>query len=356
MASIKSQKGRLYVRGQFPHKDGSPGKAQYSLTLQLDDTPANRKRAAKQLAEIERQLKNGCFQWSDWVGATDARKGMTWQRAITRFHRKCVILGSVQESTWTVSYWGTLKLMPLSKQVTTKSIEEQLRRYDRKQFTYKKLHGFLKHIATIAEVPFPEVGCPLYNRKYVEIKDVPDDGEIIQWVQQAGEPYRWFFGMCATYGLRPHEVEACTQIDDGIVQVSDKTKTGFRTVIPLHAEWPALFRLDQPTVRPDSQRDPDRRDAVSQWLSNRRYVMGISWDNYSLRHAYAHRLWRAGGGELDIFTAARLMGHSVEEHVATYRSAIDPNQIARTAREAIERNLTKTRERLNQSMAQPHSR
>ena len=70
---------------------------------------------------------------------------------------------------------------------------------------------------------------------------MPSDSEIIEWVERAGEPYRWYFGMMATYGLRPHEIERCNQIGDGLIQVWDETKTGFRTVIPVHEDWPALF-------------------------------------------------------------------------------------------------------------------
>ena len=47
--------------------------------------------------------------------------------------------------------------------------------------------------------------------------------------------------------------------------------------------------------------------------------MGISFKPYALRHFYAAMLWKYGGAELDIYTAARFMGHSVQEHEETYR-------------------------------------
>ena len=52
--------------------------------------------------------------------------------------------------------------------------------------------------------------------------------------------------------------------------------------------------------------------------------MNLQWRPYMLRHAYAARLWRMGGSELDVFTAATLMGHPVKEHIETYRRHIDP--------------------------------
>ena len=56
---------------------------------------------------------------------------------------------------------------------------------------------------------------------------------------------------------------------------------------------------------------------------------------YGARHAFAGRLWKTGGAKLDIFTAAKLMGHSADEHEKTYRAWIAPNTIAERAEEAL---------------------
>lgn len=56
---------------------------------------------------------------------------------------------------------------------------------------------------------------------------------------------------------------------------------------------------------------------------------------YDLRHAFAARLWSAGGNKLDIYTAARIMGHSVLVHERTYRSHISHHLVALTAMEAL---------------------
>lgn len=61
MASITAQRGRLYVMGRFPCRDGSPGTKQTKLTLKLDDTPANRRAAEKRLRLIDCQLIDGTF-------------------------------------------------------------------------------------------------------------------------------------------------------------------------------------------------------------------------------------------------------------------------------------------------------
>ena len=59
--------------------------------------------------------------------------------------------------------------------------------------------------------------------------------------------------------------------------------------------------------------------------------------------------WLNGGSELDVFSAAALMGHSQKEHTETYRRWIDPNQLATSALDAIARYQTRLRGRLEKS-------
>ena len=99
-----------------------------------------------------------------------------------------------------------------------------------------------------------------------------------------------------------------------------------------------------------SDRDPDRNDTTSCWLNKWRLKQKLPWRPYALRHAFAGRLWRNGGAELDIFDAAQLMGHSVKEHIETYRAWIDPNKIAVSALAAIGRNQAKVKAQLKESL------
>lgn len=354
MSSVNAYRGRLYLLGRLPHKDGSPGLKQQRITLKLDDTPANQKIAAKQLVILERQLSSGTFEWSYWTG--EDTKGTTWREAAALLYRKKVVHGRTSENTWNVSYMGLLKQLPQHETVTTTAIEKALSRYERSQYSYKLIYYLMKDLAALTGVRFPEVGVPLYGK--AKLLEVPSDEEVIAWVQGAKLPHRWFFGMMATYGLRPHEIEVSLLIDGDRLQVPDETKTGFRTVIPLYPEWVDLFDLRNPQQRPASIRVEPRPDEASQWLYRAAKKQGISYRPYALRHAYAARLWRAGGSELDIFTAARLMGHSIEQHVQTYRAHIDPNRIAVAAEDAIARNLAKVRQSLEhaavQDPAPPH--
>jgi len=329
-----SPKGRLlYLSGRFPNKDGSPGTAPRRIATGLSDTPANWKTAEKRAKLIERQLATGTFDWADWTGSTS----LSWKLAIEKLHQKKVVLGKTSQSTWEVNYMGRLKQIPPTSDFTAASMESALGRYRRDQCSYKELYYLLKHMAQLCGVPFPEVPVPTYGK--ARLKAVPSDNEIVEWVQNSDEVARWYFGMLATYGLRPHEIEGSKLLEKDRLQVSDKTKTGFRTVVPLHPEWVELFDLRTPKLREvrDYRRTSEtgRNDHVTQFLHKQKRKMGIRWQPYALRHAYAARLWSRGGSRLDLGTAAALMGHSVKIHMDTYRAHIDPHVIAETAEKAL---------------------
>jgi integrase len=327
MASVTAQRGRLYLLARVPRRDGRPGLQQTRIALRLDDTPVNRRTAAKQLQTLERQLEAGTFEWSYWND--EAPDGVTWREAIKRLHRVRVVLGRTSEQTWEVNYMGRLRQLPMAATVTGDAIAAALHRYDRSTCSYKELYYLLRHLARLVAVPFPEVPVPTYSQ--AQLVAVPTDKEIIDWVEGAG-PAAWYFGMMATYGLRPHEIEGAALIERDYCQVAEATKTGFRTVVPLPREWVERFMLRDRRLRPGSC---DRPDAVSKWLSKEMRRLGLPWRPYALRHAYAGRLWREGGSRLDVFTAARLMGHTPQQHARTYRAHIQPHQVAEAAERAL---------------------
>jgi integrase len=331
MASVNSQRGRLYLLANLPRRDGAPGFQQSRIALRLDDTPINRRTAAKQLRTLERQLEGGSFEWSYWL---DEEAGpITWREAIARLYRARVVLGRTGQSTWDVNYLGRLRQIQQNSACTTASMAKALERYDRATCSYKELFYLLRHLAKLVAVPFPEVPLPTYNQ--AQLVAVPNDTEIIAWVEGAPEPVRWYWGMMACYGLRPHEIEGAVLIDRDLCQVAEGTKTGFRTVVPLPREWVERFGLRDRRMRLRLEGSTDRPDAVSKWLSKELRRQTLPWRPYALRHAYAARLWREGGSRLDIYTASRLMGHTANQHAKTYRAHIQPHQVAEAAERAL---------------------
>ena len=324
--SVNSLRGRLYLLSRFPRKDGTPGLQQARIPLGLPDTAADRKVAEKRRARVQREVDQGTFSWSDWLEPT---AGVTWRQAIDQLYRKRVVNGRTGQSTWEINYMGRLRQLPMTQPVTAKSIVAAMQKYDRDQCSYKELYYLLKDLCQLVAVPFPEMPVPTYTTS--KVTDVPDDDQIEEWVRKSEERFAWHLGMMATYGLRPHEIKTCSFVDEKHrLHVSDQTKTGERIVIPLHAHWVDLF---------DLRNEKPYDKGIAQWMHAERKKIGMTCKPYALRHAYVGRLWRLGGSHLDIFTAARMLGHSVKEHEKTYRAWIAPHTIAQKAELALQANL-----------------
>lgn len=326
MASVNVHRDRLYLLAKVPRRDGLPGLKQARIALRMDDTPVNRRAAAKQLQTLERQLETGTFEWAYWLDQEQV--GITWREAIAKLYRQRVVLGRTSENTWQVNYMGRLRQIPPGSKVTTESMAAALERYDRASCSYKELYYLLRHLAKLVAVPFPEVPLPTYRQ--AQLVAVPLDDEIVAWIDAMEGPPQWYFGLMATYGLRPHEIEGSQLVNKDYLQVPDETKTGFRTVVPLPREWVDRWQLQDRRLRTG---ESTAADAVSKWLNH--LARKVPWRPYALRHAYAGRLWREGGSRLDVFTAARLMGHSAQVHARTYRAHIQPHHVAEAAERAL---------------------
>ena len=331
-ASVNAQKGRLYLLAKLPRRDGKGQDEPTRIPMGMPDTPVNRRVCEKRRAVLQRAIDTDTFEWADWIETKNS--GTTWKQAIQALYKKRVVLGRAGESTWETNYMGRLRQVEMNKVVTSREVERFVNRWRVEQCSYKEAYYLAKDICSLVAVPFPDLPLPRYSKS--KLTNVPEDHEIIDWVEKAqgvDPELAWAIGMMATYGLRDHELDECEFAGvKHYLQVPDQTKTGFRTVVPLERDWVELFDLRSERRRVRVSKAPD---ATSQWLYHRRKKLGFPYVPYSLRHSYAGRLWRVGGSRLDIFTAARLMGHSVERHERTYREWIQPHTIAVRAEEAL---------------------
>ncbi len=361
MASIKEKGDLLYLVATLPMKDGSPGRKQYKIPLHLDASPQGQIKAKRRKVQLERSLEQEKFHWDDWLSPQGLTKNkpVTWRDAIDRLYEYRRYEKGMKQDQWEKKWLPLITKAPirLANPCTADDMLAVMASWDPSQDTYMKAYRAFRKLAELAGIAFPQLLKPTYSLPHErgEAKEVPSDKEAIEWVQLAdrgqpnGKALRWYFGMIATYGLRPHEIDHVTMLDDGKVQVpwvdskGRKTKTGFRTVIPIPEDWIELFDLQNKVARPDSEEECYR------WLRNslrRHPFVKKEWTNYSLRHAFAGRLWRLGGTKLDTYTAARMMGHSRAVHEETYRHHIEPYEIANKAEEAIQANQADQQERL----------
>lgn len=190
---------------------------------------------------------------------------------------------------------------------------------------------------------------------------IPADDDLERWLLDIYEiqPWLgWMFAMCATYGLRPHELWHVTRLpgslkERSLIQISEpalnpserKTKTDMRYARAWPEHWLDLFKLTD-EVR-SAQYQEIIRSKRPDWVSGKQnqklgaYVCQLMRDHYKkapmpwrlkgfslagtqgmsapydLRHAWAHRVNR-DCPEWPITLRAKFMGHSEEKYKHYY--------------------------------------
>lgn len=164
--------------------------------------------------------------------------------------------------------------------------------------------------------------CRGYGVDRLTERDIPTDAQIQAIFHSIRLPHwRWTWGMCAAYGLRPHECAGLTWLPEGDwIELADATKTGSRRVTPCPSAWVLAWDLRE-LPRP-SQSTHNLSKAFNDALDRDK----ITIKPYNLRHAYALRLM-SNGVPADL--GARLMGHSLSVHQATYQRWIEADRIQR---------------------------
>jgi hypothetical protein len=328
-ASLEVVNGRLFLAALLPLKNNATGeRRRQRIALGLDDTPRHRRTAQRQQQLLQRALDQGSFCWSDWQADAAAAAVISWGQVERQLRQRLVLTERrISEHSWEQNHGRRFRQLGLSAPASTTAMAEHLAGLDPASAEYSKCLALFKRVERLLGLPAPLAAAPRYRGPSEQ--GIPSDEQIIDWVLGAGER-RWHLAMCATYGLRPHEVEESTLLDDGLLQVHDSAKTGGRIVPPLHPHWQQLLGVAEamPYRSGLHLSLPERRQRITIWLGRGNRKRDIPWRTYALRHAYAIRIWRASVQTVDVAMAARVMGHSAAIHSNTYRRWIDQRALA----------------------------
>ena len=182
--------------------------------------------------------------------------------------------------------------------------------------------------------------CNKYSpSQAVEPRSLPSDDQVevfIDGLKNRG--WQVVFGYIATWGLRNHEpFRLHSQPDsEGLIEISDNSKTGFHVVTPAHPEWIDRWNLRDfklPGHDPSATHvELGRR--VTKYMARHRHLAVWRKDpkTYDLRHAWAARVHtHPSYSHIEVSVAAEMMGHSEKVHKATY--------LRWTAKEDLKRRL-----------------
>lgn len=241
-----------------------------------------------------------------------------WVEALR--HRIVHLKGTSEES-WAGDYWKILKRLPMSEPLTSDILEAVVASTQPNTKTRKRACMAVGAIARLASIDYdPSPYAGKYGIRAVHPRELVEDLVILQWFHRLRNPgWRWFFGMMAAYGLRPHEAFRINfqslQDGDPVVQVEPETKTGFRLVWAWHPEWVEQFDLHQVRL-PNIDLSRSNTKIGASAADYFRKTIQLPFGLYTMRHCWAVRALLYG---LPDTLAAQQMGHSVEVHQRLYQ-------------------------------------
>ena len=285
--------------------------------------------AEKQARAISVQLDSGQFNWAEWdlSQAPQRETVLDWVEKFETEYWKRRSRNQQTETTWKKDYqvvfpkfaeFASDAELSIDLMIEFASLSEPDTR------SRKRVCDILGRLAKFAKLENLEAIKELtgsYSPGTVSPRSLPTDEQIVQWRDRITSPgWQWIYGMCAAYGLRPHEAFHVDMLDFPTARVSDQTKTGERFIYPLYPEWSHSWNLKE-IVLPNLKAIKDSPNAkLGTKVSGFFYDFKIPFPPYNLRHCYACRCFEFG------FTpdfGSKLMGHSVTTHCKTYRAWID---------------------------------
>lgn len=322
---VRRKNLRLYLRATLPCRDDPGVRKQHDLALDLAADPAGILTAETEALRLSLQLKQGTFNWSAWSkpsSASSPEAGISvheFREAARRLYEKRF----TTETSWKKKWGPALNKLPPGGLMTEATVLRAVRKMPEGTAGRRDAANILAQVCQSLDIPHAAVQSAGrgYTAAHLTQRDIPEDAEIERLFHQIRLPHwRWVYGMCATYGTRPHELVEAVIDDDGNCVISDDTKTGYHLAWPVHARWLETFEL-RSLPRPTQGKETLAKVA-NDYLHDRG---PMPWGLYTLRHAYACRLITKG---VPADIGCQLMGHSLEIHTRTYRRWLQKEKLA----------------------------
>ncbi|MEH2138610.1 hypothetical protein [Nostoc sp.] len=334
----------LSLRATLPPRPSSKKNQAYQqdIALGMYANPAGLKAAEGKAIELASDIikwKSGqIFPWENWVGG-NLKQGFTCEYWIEAFKEEFLVKRqNFTLTTWEKHYLFQFNRLPLKAQLTGELFLKTISTLPINTWTrHRTTQSYIK-LAKFAGI---DVDLSPYKGKYSSIgtiKNLPTDEAIASIREQiTSRRWQWVYGVLANYGLRPHEV-FFAKIDPFPpykCHISEG-KTGDRIVLPFYPEWALRWKLwEQEKLVTQKSEYQELGRLVYQSLKYHFKKIGATLAPYDLRHAYAIRV--SVVFELPPTTSAKLMGHSVVEHLKTYQRHIDEKTNSLAVERAIAR-------------------
>jgi integrase len=323
---IEHRGKRLSLVATLPERTGT-GRKQQRIALGVEANLAGLGAAESQAMNLGLQIRQQTFTWATWAPPEDEPKPDLAHFHATAHRMFAERFGDRPDGgklAWNRRWRQALRRVPTSGELSGELLLAVIEAMPAKSAHRRSYGQVITAVAGACGIECAPLRKALtgYTIRSLQPRDIPSDEQIAEiWAAIKYPEWKWVFGMCAVYGLRPHEVQEVQLTAESEAKVGDSTKTGYRVAWPAPQAWVEKFDLHnvlRPNVKPDQ-------------FTNRAniyiHVRGpCPFALYNLRHAYAIRLLLAG---VPSSLAARLMGHGVGIHERVYQRWLDADELSR---------------------------
>ncbi|MEO0532898.1 MAG: hypothetical protein AAF215_03420 [Cyanobacteria bacterium P01_A01_bin.123] len=323
--TVKEVNKWLYLRLVLPPKPDSIKVKPHrqDVTHPRGGLPATQKglKKAEKLAQtLWAMVEEGTFDWAPWLGKT-SREERTVQEWTDEFRQYWLKSGKCSEKTWKRHWQKAYNRLPQNNPLTAENILSALLTTQENTRERQRTTGYFQRLAEYAGI---SIDLSPYRGKYQtgrsEVpRELPSDETIAGFFSKIPNPsWRWLYSVIACLGVRPHEAFFLKPTENPLVWNVLDGKTGPRQTSALYPEWvkewnilegkPPQLKYLHEDGTPDFQR-------YGLQVAHQLKMYQLPFVAYDLRHAYAVRCIKF---DLTSSIAARMMGHSVAVHTATY--------------------------------------
>lgn len=326
---VERRRNSLFLRATLPDRKDPSRNRQQCLALGAEAALAQLEKAESEALRLSLSLRNRSFKWADWdpEDAPSTEAGLTvhdFIAAAERLHadkyRKDPERGA---AAWAKKWRPAIKKLPARGLVNETVLLGVIHSLPAGSASRRDQGNLLSQVAKslgMETAPLLEA-CRGYGVDKLQERDIPTDEEIESAFDRLRLPHwQWTFGMCAAFGLRPHECAGVQWLLNDWIKVGDVTKTGARQVTACPSAWIERFNLR------NLPRPPQKAQDLSKVFNDALDRDGVSIKPYSLRHAFALRLMDNG---VPPELGSRLMGHSLQMHEQTYKRWIEADRITK---------------------------
>ena len=314
--SIAQRGNKLYLRATLPAKATSKVKTPHQQWLSLDiyANDAGFAYAEAEAYKVGSLLAVKAFDWAIY------QQPETFEDAIANFEKDYFNRRArtpKSETTWKGDYYQILKRLPPSELIDEELIINLVLSTKPDSRMRKRACMVLNSFCKFLDLNIDLSRYRPAKKIKAKPRELPSDEKIVEVRSLIkNPPWRYAYGLLATYGLRNHELFHLDFSNFPILFLTEG-KTGSRDIFPVFPEWVEEWELDKVNLPQCSGKsNADLGNRVTRAFIRQ----GVPFNAYSLRHRYAVRCLEFG---IDTSITARQMGHSLKIHTETYHQWIN---------------------------------